>query len=363
MNDSPRFLIIQLRKIGDVLISTTLCETLKRNYPNAQVDYAVYPYATSVTENNPFIDNLVVMPKKINIAYFFKVHKILKFLRKQKYDYVIDVLGTPKSIRLANNCHAKKIVGKYFSKKRSKKYDIRIKFDDEKFLKDNPCCMSIKNRLYLLSFLNKQLTYSTKLDIHLKAEEFEKGTKLLKESGIDFNQNMFFFSIASSTPKKTSWPLDYFAELIDFCIEKYDVNIVMTSPEKEDTQREQYLKKKILNKNRLFIIKNTTLRNSAAIMSHCVLFVGNDSGPKHVAVAMSMPSIAIFSPAINYIDWHYCEDKHIAIHIQEVLGLNSTEYENLLKKQTLEKTQELYKCIKPDLLKIKIDKLFLNVCN
>jgi len=359
--DSPRFLIIQLRKIGDVLISTTLCETLKRNYPTAQVDYVVYPYAASVAENNPFIDNLVVVPKKINIFYFFKLSKILKFIRRQKYDYVIDVLGTPKSIRLAKNCCAKKVVGKYFEKKRSKKYDIRIKYDGKRFLTDNSCCVSIKNRLYLLKFLKKQLNYYTNLNLHLVAQEFEHGNHLLKEKSLDVNKAMFFFSIASSTPQKTSWSLDYFAEVIDYCIEKYNVNIVMTSPEKEDNQREKYLRSKISNKKSLFIIGNTTLRNAAAIMHRCILFVGNDSGPKHVAIAMSLPSIAIFSPAINYVDWHYNEDKYFAVHIQEVLGLNSNEYEDLLNQQTLRKTQELYKLIKPDLVKAKIEQLFTKV--
>ena len=356
-------MVIQLRKIGDVLISTTVCETLKRNYPSSQVDYLVYPYTASVAENNPFIDNLVIMPKKKGITYFLCVYKTLKFLRNNKYNYVIDILGTPKSIKLAKKCRPEKIIGKYFEKKRSERYDIRIKFDDNQFLKGDPCCISIKNRLYLLKFLNKNLIYYTKLSVHLKNEELKAGDCLLKKSGVNLNKRMFFFSIASSTPKKTSWSLDYFAELIDFCIEKYDVDIVMTSPEKEFTHREIYLKNNILNKGRVFIINNTTLRNAAAIMSRCILFVGNDSAPKHVAVAMSVPSVAIFSPAIKYTDWHCREGKHIAVHIKEVLNLNPIEYEELLNKQMLEETQKLYRFIKPELVKNKIDLLFLGINN
>jgi heptosyltransferase-2 len=37
------------------------------------------------------------------------------------------------------------------------------------------------------------------------------------------------------------------------------------------------------------LVGQTTLRQAAAVLEHCKLFVGNDSGPKHLAAAMGVP--------------------------------------------------------------------------
>jgi heptosyltransferase-2 len=40
----------------------------------------------------------------------------------------------------------------------------------------------------------------------------------------------------------------------------------------------------------------TTVRRMAALMERCALFVGNDSGPMHIAGALGTPSVGIFGP-------------------------------------------------------------------
>ncbi len=55
-----KILVIQQKMIGDVLASSILCNNLKAIYPEAQVDYLIYPFTKPVVENNPNIDNLIL---------------------------------------------------------------------------------------------------------------------------------------------------------------------------------------------------------------------------------------------------------------------------------------------------------------
>jgi heptosyltransferase-2 len=54
-----KILIIQQKMIGDVLVSSIICNNLRRAYPDAQIDYLVYESTTPVLEGNPNIDTII----------------------------------------------------------------------------------------------------------------------------------------------------------------------------------------------------------------------------------------------------------------------------------------------------------------
>jgi heptosyltransferase-2 len=87
-----KILVIQQKMIGDVLASSIICNNLKQIYPDAQVDYLVYPFTTPVIENNPNIDNILLFEdnyRKNKKALL----QFLLFIKKQKYEIVIDAYG------------------------------------------------------------------------------------------------------------------------------------------------------------------------------------------------------------------------------------------------------------------------------
>ena len=82
-----KILVIQQKMIGDVLVSSILCENLRIAYPNAQIDYLIYDTTKSVLDGANYIDNLILFTKKerenkLSLAKF--IYKI----RKSKYDII-----------------------------------------------------------------------------------------------------------------------------------------------------------------------------------------------------------------------------------------------------------------------------------
>ena len=59
-----KILIIQHKMIGDVLITSLLCENIKKAYPNAIVDYLINSNTLPVLENNPYINHKIVFDEK-----------------------------------------------------------------------------------------------------------------------------------------------------------------------------------------------------------------------------------------------------------------------------------------------------------
>ena len=54
-----KILVIQQKMIGDVLLSSILCNSLRKAYPTAQIDYLVHENTVPVLENNPNIDTII----------------------------------------------------------------------------------------------------------------------------------------------------------------------------------------------------------------------------------------------------------------------------------------------------------------
>ena len=104
-----KILVIQKKRIGDVLTSTIILEALKERFPNAELHYLVYENSYAVVKNNKFIDKIVVLDEKSRkgkLAFLTFLFKI----RKDNYDIVIDAYGKPNSVILAWFSGAKKTI-------------------------------------------------------------------------------------------------------------------------------------------------------------------------------------------------------------------------------------------------------------
>ena len=60
----PRILVVSLRRIGDVLLTTPLIRSLKRAWPQATIDVLVFDTTIGILKGNPDIGRIVVMPER-----------------------------------------------------------------------------------------------------------------------------------------------------------------------------------------------------------------------------------------------------------------------------------------------------------
>jgi heptosyltransferase-3 len=60
----PRILVISLRRIGDVLLTTPLIRSMRRAWPEAQIDVLVFSGTIGILKGNPDIDGIIAMPAR-----------------------------------------------------------------------------------------------------------------------------------------------------------------------------------------------------------------------------------------------------------------------------------------------------------
>lgn len=84
-----KVLIIQTAFIGDVILATPLIEKIKQHYPSSRIDFLLRKENEGLLENHPKLNRLIIWDKKEN-----KIRNLIsciKYVRKQKYDYVINL--------------------------------------------------------------------------------------------------------------------------------------------------------------------------------------------------------------------------------------------------------------------------------
>ena len=80
-----KYLVVQTKQIGDVLISTALCNNLKQHDPAGEVHYLVMDYCAGMAEGNPNIDRLIVIEKSRRNEWRY-MKELLLDIRRERYD-------------------------------------------------------------------------------------------------------------------------------------------------------------------------------------------------------------------------------------------------------------------------------------
>src|SRR3990167_2000528 len=115
LSNVRRVLVVKLRQIGDVLLTTPVFRALQEALPEAQVDVYVYSESVEMLEQNPHIDKILSYDRKWKRLGFFQrvVREWTQFrkIRSSGYDLVINLTEGDRGAWMARLSNASIRVG------------------------------------------------------------------------------------------------------------------------------------------------------------------------------------------------------------------------------------------------------------
>ncbi|NBL65268.1 lipopolysaccharide heptosyltransferase family protein [Flavobacterium sp. NST-5] len=340
-----KILVIQMKMIGDVLVSSIICNNLKSEYPNAQIDYLIYPFTVPVVENNPNIDNLILFEEKYSKSKWQLLQFILK-IRKQKYDIVIDAYGKLESAIITKFSGASKRIG-YRQKEKLNAYNIAV--DHHDFPKSY-AGLAIERRENLFKdLMTEPIENHPKLFV--TAKEKQDAYNIFLSNGINpEKENVLMLSILGSDLDKT-YPEKYLVKLIELIAKQENIKLLFNYMPKQFSQAKaiyDQCSQEARDKIKLEII-GENLRSFMGLMWHCKMMIGNDGGAVNMAKALNKPTFTIFSPWIQKESWSIFEDGnfHKAVHLKDFAP---QLFSNVNRKTLRKNYQDYYKRFEPLLI-------------
>lgn len=297
--DIKKMLIIRTDGIGDVLNSTPAISALRKTYQDAHISVVVKPHGAEILFLNLDIDEIIIYDPDIEHKSFIDKIKFIKKLRLGNYDTAIVLHNSSMGNLMAYASSAKIRVGRKSEPKRfSNTLTHWVSNQDPKGTKHE-----IERNMDVVNLLHVR-NGSRQLKFYLSDDERKYAEHFLNLNALhDYNAKNPFFRLVGIHPGGSSydklWSPESFAEVANRLIKDFNAKIILFSGPNEDELVQSITKKMDYP---ITIASGIQLRQFASLVEKCSLFLCNDSGPMHIASALSVPIVAIFG-STDYIRW------------------------------------------------------------
>lgn len=272
-----KILIIQLRRIGDVVFTLPVIDVLRRILPQSQIDFLVEPPS----------DVLVSLNKNVNHVWVYDKERPLEWIRKvrrQKYDAVLDFHSNGRTLWITALSGAPVRAGFAGALNRNLAYNRQAPVIANRFIVDQ--------KIDLLKVLvkdHKQYSWDWKWDLKLPHGDMEAASRILESKKISVRP--IGFAPVHRHPIR-SWHADQYAETADRLIQKGHPVLMLCGPGEKAAL--EAIRRKM--KQPVEIHEAMTLMELCALTARCRAFLANDNGPQKIAMALNVPSLTIFGP-------------------------------------------------------------------
>jgi ADP-heptose:LPS heptosyltransferase len=271
-----RFLVTRLRFLGDIVLSTPLLEILRERFPDASIEYlAMEPHAR-VLESHPAVDRLHVLPARPGPGDLLRVVRDLR--SGPRIDWAFDLYSNPRSAILVALSGARQRVGSDRGLRARVYQHRRVRPPGER--------SAIRHHLDKLVPLLGHLPEPR--PVRLVVDE-QRAQAVLGSLGISPGQYTLIHP-GSSWPDK-AWPEERWGQLMrGLDRDRSGELLVVCGP------GEAEMSGRVADAGQARLLPPLDVSALSSILQRARLYVGNDGGVMHMAVAHAVPTVALFGP-------------------------------------------------------------------
>jgi len=282
-------LLIRLDHLGDLLLTTPAIKSLKKQFPRARVTMVVKEWSIEAIKNNPHIDKIIVFnpfwtvptQERIKTDGVAGTYRLIRQLRKERFDLAIDFKGDFRNIFIAYLSGAKRRISYAIRGGRFLLTDV-VPYEGG--------IHEIDKNLKLLAPLGIE-SQDDKIELYVRDEDTARAEQIFQEKGIELNHRTIALHYGGASQFKR-WEMENFISLAKRLTEKHSSNVLLFGG-----HYERPISGLVEDPDKgIFVMPNMTICQMAAAFKRCDFLVCNDSGPMHVSVAVGTPTVAIFGP-------------------------------------------------------------------
>jgi len=255
-----RILVVRLSAMGDVIHALPAVATLKHSFPHSRITWVIRPKWKPLLESNPFVDEVIEMDRT-----FPGMIGAAGALRRQPFDLVIDFQALLQSALVTAWVKSDKKIGLHRSQARERSAAL----------------------FYSTAVLTKS---SHRVDRNLELAAAAGASNVLRVFPLPdgspegtLPQGKFVLASPEAGWSAKEWPIEFYEEVA----RGLKMPLVLNGPPQSAALLARASSAQIHLSGIAGLIEATR-------RAHAV--IGVDSGPMHLAAALSKPGVAIFGP-------------------------------------------------------------------
>lgn len=318
--DPRKILVLEFWRLGDAVLAEPFLRVLRERFPAAEISLLCREATRTLLQPSGVIDRFIVA----DIPWTASEHKyalhryrdtgfstLLRQLRAERFDVTIDARIDLRSNLLTRFTGARRRIGFDAPGGRSLLTD-RVpapvasshKVEDWLAMLTPLGGRSESSSSGIVPKLASKLAPKlvTTPEAHARAERF------FSEAGIGPDRLVVAIHPSAWSPVRR-WPLARFAAVVQALTARDDVQVLLVN------DPDGYAAE--LGQISGVVVTRPSLEDLVAQLARCQLFVGNDSGPAHIAAAVGVPTVTIFGPQVSLWYRPY-GDNHRVVQIDDV---------------------------------------------
>ncbi|MEN3328482.1 MAG: heptosyltransferase [Acidobacteriota bacterium] len=296
MFDPRNILVIDFGQLGDVVMSLPALRAIREKFPYAKITIAVGKpgkellglcgYANEILE----VDRVALRdgPTLISIG---RIAKFVSQVRKQKFDFVIDLHSYYETNILGFLSGASH---RLYSRRENRSLDFLANFKPQP-ARESTAAHLVDRYLDMLKPLGIENVPRTPV-LKTSAPDDKAVEAMLKKEKAQSRELLVGMFPGAGNASRV-WPLEKFAEVADHLIRNDRVRVIVFAGPEERALVTQM--RSVFPSGSIFFDR-LTIPQLASAQARLTLFISNDTGPAHIAAAVGTPVVVILDrPDLN----------------------------------------------------------------
>jgi heptosyltransferase III len=287
-------LIIRLRSLGDIVLETPAIAALHAWRPDLRINVLVEPRFAPVLEGNTAIAELI---------FSRGLGETALDLRRREFPIVFNQHGGPRSAMLTGATGSPLSVC-WAGYQYSFLYNVAVP-DAQEFY-GVPAVHTVEHRISQFYFTGLPRGPIPRAQVFPQPDAIASVARKLAEKGIAAGAPYAVLQPGARLPEMR-WPVATFAGIARWLREKHGVASVVNLGARDDEIAAEVRSE--MRNCAVVLDSQLDIRELIALVAASRIFVGNDSGPAHVAASMQRPSVVIFS-VTDPVQWRPWQTDH-----------------------------------------------------
>ena len=277
-----RILLVKTSSLGDVIHNLPVVNDILQHFPDAQIDWVVEESFADIPRLHPKVGQVITVAMRrwrkhlLSLNTLREISGVIKTLSANKYDVVIDSQGLIKSSIITSLTNG-----------------VKHGYDKESIREASATwCYHQKHHISFQQqavIRNRTLT-ALSLNYAVPNNAPDYGIKASANTHTVINEPYVIGLHATSRESKL-WPTDYWIALGIHLAER-QLKLVLPWASETEHKRAQQISAALKN---AIVLPKLTIAQVASVISNAQAAIGVDTGLSHLAAALNIPTIAIYT--------------------------------------------------------------------